>query len=307
MGTIKQFNVATTGPNAGLLRKVTRVDRREAPGVLFLGGPAHPAAPSLGGVADGLRVQNAMLDTAKVMVGSGDATTLGAQLTVGSTVGNGTKGIIERTAKGGIHTIISQAQNLAVGPDGAAIQLDTLLRAYMHAHRTDSWYVSLWARMTRATVGGFNSGIVELGAGSTSPDYMLALMQENGVSAQTITAQGNDDGTTQQAAGGSLKNALAPVRRWAAVSGKSSVVQTSPWPRVGPSWGWYGGTYNAASSTSQNKLPSWVFYELMIENLTVSGRTYAEASAVDHDAFVSAFSAGGRYYSDTFTAPSTLP
>jgi len=48
------------------------------------------------------------------------------------------------------------------------------------------------------------------------------------------------------------------------------------------------------------------FYELMIENLTKSGRTWEEPNNIDHEAFAAAFGSGGRYAGDTFTSPSTL-
>lgn len=156
--------------------------------------------------------------------------------------------------------------------------------------------------------GRHRPGLIEFGGGSTNLDYTLALMrQANNGTIQTSLGSGNDDGTTQQAAGGSLADALVPVRRWFAGSGKSSVISASPWARVGPSWGFAGGSYNVASGSGfQNKLPSWIFYELMIENLTKSGRTWEEANNIDHEAFAAAFGSGGRYAGDTFTSPSTL-
>lgn len=158
MGVIKQYDIATTGPNAALLKKVTRVDRREAPGVLFLGGPAHPAAPAASGAASGLGVENALWENAKAMIGSGDKATLGSALAIPSTfAAGGSKGLTERTGKGAIHVIVSQAQTLAVG-DGTSMQLDSLLRTYMHANRADQWYFSLWGRVTRTRLGGIDRG-----------------------------------------------------------------------------------------------------------------------------------------------------
>ena len=46
---------------------------------------------------------------------------------------------------------------------------------------------------------------------------------------------------------------------------------------------------------------------LAIEDLTVSGRTYAEVDALDYALYQAAFAADGRYHGDTNTDPSTLP
>jgi hypothetical protein len=43
-------------------------------------------------------------------------------------------------------------------------------------------------------------------------------------------------------------------------------------------------------------------YRLYIENLTVSGRTWAEVDAIDYALYQAAFGAGGRFADDTFTA-----
>jgi hypothetical protein len=52
-----------------------------------------------------------------------------------------------------------------------------------------------------------------------------------------------------------------------------------------------------------------VFWRGYVEDLTVSGRTYAEADAIDIAEFTKqVLTSGGRYYGDTIvTAPSTIP
>lgn len=45
-----------------------------------------------------------------------------------------------------------------------------------------------------------------------------------------------------------------------------------------------------------------------VEDLTVSGRTYAEVDAIDHALYTKeVLTPGSRYYGDTFTDPATIP
>jgi hypothetical protein len=46
-----------------------------------------------------------------------------------------------------------------------------------------------------------------------------------------------------------------------------------------------------------------VLYRAYIEDLTVSGRTYAQVQALDYALWQAAFAPGGRYAGDTFTPP----
>lgn len=56
-----------------------------------------------------------------------------------------------------------------------------------------------------------------------------------------------------------------------------------------------------------NKQSSNCLYRLYMEDLTVAGRTFAEAQAEDKAAFDVAFGAGGKFEGDTLTAVGTLP
>lgn len=50
-----------------------------------------------------------------------------------------------------------------------------------------------------------------------------------------------------------------------------------------------------------------MIYRVYIEDLTVSGRTYAQVDSIDFALWQAAFAAGGKFYGDTYTDPSTLP
>lgn len=77
----------------------------------------------------------------------------------------------------------------------------------------------------------------------------------------------------------------------------------------GPSWGAIAGSYNAAVLVGRNTLwSSFIFYRLYVEDLTVSGRSYVTIDAIDLALYQAAvLTSTGRYYSDTYSAPSTVP
>lgn len=56
------------------------------------------------------------------------------------------------------------------------------------------------------------------------------------------------------------------------------------------------------STTGTTYAPSYILYRMYLEDLTVSGRTYAQVDAIDYAMWQTAFSAGGKFYGDTFTA-----
>lgn len=55
-----------------------------------------------------------------------------------------------------------------------------------------------------------------------------------------------------------------------------------------------------------NQAPSWILYRAYLEDLTESGRTYAEVDAIDTAEYVKAFNPDGRYHDDLWTPPATL-
>ncbi len=64
---------------------------------------------------------------------------------------------------------------------------------------------------------------------------------------------------------------------------------------------------SAGADAAYNGHSSRVYYRFYLEDLTISGRTYAQVEALDKAVFDAAFAAGGRYNGDTWTSPTTLP
>lgn len=66
------------------------------------------------------------------------------------------------------------------------------------------------------------------------------------------------------------------------------------------------GKYAKLNQTSTG-LPSWVFYRSVLINVTATGEDRREIHALNYMDFVRLVaSTGGRYFGDTYTAPTTL-
>lgn len=220
-----------------------------------------------------------------------------------------TKGKSERTSKGGLHVIHSQdpVQN----PDGAGgtayatILIPLPVKNYLFTNMSHLYFHSLWFRTTRAFRTGqvvWHSAI----ATNTSASGRDMVRISSGQTATSInnyqSVGARDDATTVGAGSYGVRRAVVTG------SGFRSTAPTSGAGILGylfsvGNYGTVNGYQNAANGSA-----SGVFYRSYLEDLTVSGRTYAQAEAADAAAFEAAFGPGGRYAGDTVpTDPATIP
>lgn len=267
-------------------------------GSLALHEPASLANPIAAGLpAQGGAVPNIAWKEAGAALGSTyTSASAPALFSYGGAVGPaGAKGIIERTPKGGIHAIISQAQALAAG-DHATLTLDTAIRTYLAANTAHRYYLSLWGQQTRLdpTPGASTyAEMASIGMGGSVSTRIAALM-DNG------QAFG-------QAASGQLAATPIVAGNFLAAIGNVDIAGT-PAANGRVTWGTLTSSLNAAALGTRNgHWPSWILYRVYLEDLTVSGRTYAAVKAIDDAQYATAFGTGGRYVGDTFTNPTTLP
>lgn len=268
------------------------VDPIESAGSLYLMDITHPTDPMPAGVpANGASIPNLFSGTLVALHGSGADD---PSFVVGGNINNGTLGSIERSGKGGIHVIVSQA-NALTATDGARIDFGPTLAAYVSANTGHDYYLSIWDRQTRANVDATNYTL----------DYSTANPRTLGI-AQASGSAGWQHGSRATLGYRNLGNALAPRFASIAVDGADATDNADSGL---PVWGAPATTYNSAVLASRNgKWPSFVFYRCYIEDLTVSGRTYAEVDAIDYALYQKeVLNPGGRYYGDTFTDPVTIP
>lgn len=214
----------------------------------------------------------------------------------------------ERTSKGGLHAILAAA-NAAADGLGMGIGMSSDMGAYLLANPTHTFYFSAWLRATRArtdTSGLTTAPVFAVTNSATDANNRLVRVIAGGITTgvSPVGSRQINFGTgltgpqyfdvAVNAWGGTLPSTPSSMARHVFRVGRP-VSGTSP-----------GGAY--ASDPANPGGPSYAFYRAYVEDLTVSGRSYATVSALDFAAYTrEVLTAGGRYYDDTFTDPATLP
>lgn len=253
-----------------------------------------------GGVpADGGVTPNIAWGAARTMIGSGDATTLAPTWTKPPITP--TSVLTERSSKKGLHVLPSQVSH--VNGQGMTLNMPAPVMAWINNNPTHSFYISVWQRTTRPSgaAGAFDRTLYFAVSNTVYRSQMYAGPTGNFVypsatqSAATLIAArtGPDD----DASGAKLVNV-----------GTSGFAGTPA--ATLPGTVLFGAVGVNAASTAQPDLQHHlgrIFYRLYIEDLTVSGRTYAQADAADLARYTTdMLTAGGRFYGDTYTAPSAF-
>lgn len=272
-------------------------------GALLLLEPNHPSAPLTAPITGGMVLTNLAYSQAKAMYPAGTTSGLSAIVDIGPLY-LGALGFVERSGKGGLHFAIGTT-NDSPATRYARLNGNGDLIAYINANPTHSYYHSAWAYITRmcppAAAGGTPWGNV--GASFQLPYfYVRPTGNAAGEPIYPIDARrtgAHTHGAIGLASSGSYNanknDGPGPVFWGASVANFTT-----------PALAANGLIWNKSNSLSapQSNGISAIFYRSYIEDLTVSGRTYAQVDALDYAEFTKqVLTAGGRYYGDTFTAP----
>jgi hypothetical protein len=283
--------------------KLAQNDPIESAGSLVLFDAMHPKNPMSSGVpATGTDLPNVLWESAIAAYGTGTEASTQPVVTYANLDGV-TRGAIERSGKGGIHVILSQADARVADATVPWMLLSApaAFGAYQVANPTNDVYLSAWYRVTRplrsgtvaGTYTGGSSTVAEMNQGGGNRRITLSN------SGSFVRAEIGKRVPLLNAAGAELANAAS-----------------ADWvnPITGPSAFFVAGgagTQNVVTSgttTNKARWPSLVLYRFYVEDLTVSGRTYAEVDAIDFSLYTKeVLTPGGRYYGDTFTNPATIP
>lgn len=267
------------------LPRVRRIDPLVNKGSLALLDFTSPSMPSdWGGVLSG-RIPNLAWGPLAQLLGSGSEDSL--SFSYARTLDDD-HGLVERTANEGLHVAITQKawdarQSVAIANPAVA--------GYLRANPGHSYFMSLWGTLTQddANTGtpganmrmaGFMSGTSDVMNIRRGKNYAL-FPEQNRVG---MRQKPNRDVGTPFIVNGAMSQ-LAP-----APDGDTIILWTT------------GG-----GSGGQVVMPSWVLYRFYVEDLTESGRTYAQADAADLDYYSTVVQTpGNRYYGDSWTNPGTL-
>lgn len=278
-------------------------------GALLLVDYAHPQDPvtyNNAALVDGIAFPNLAYDRFKALYPAAVEASSAVNLTRGAGAVS-PHAAIERTAKGGVHLAFC-TENAGDVTRSARLVIGSSIRAYLAANSGHSYFFSIWGRVTReAQHARWTTGAIPPLAAIPAADASLASFytrasswpssgttvlpdpprkvghrQHGALGADSSTATGATD--------------TGPLLSNVGVSSMaSSTVASAYIARGGSDWDFLGA------------FPSMVSYRAYIEDLTVSGRTYGQVDALDWAAYqAEVLTAGGRYFGDTFTAPTTL-
>lgn len=268
--------------------RLIEIDPIESVGSIYLFDWTHPAAPMAAGLpVNGATAPNLLATLGEATIGEpASATFSGA-----STDYNGTKGLIERSGKGGVHAVVS--------PTLADVTLDYRIMGsesindYVRTHPSNSFYLSVWGYITKSATSVTNS----------TPGYRASISKFVSPSGNYLIVLSNSNyssgGRAASAVGASIHNYADAS--WsggsAPVDGDMRIALMSMPPE--PAWNF--------TDEMRRIQGGFIHYRSYLEDLTVSGRTYAELDALDLALFTQeVLTTGGRYYGDTFTDPASI-
>lgn len=278
-------------------------------GSLVLVDLAHPANPagainaSSGIPGNGAVLNNIAFAQAATLLGTGSQASLSGALRIAGGIADGVKGKVERTAKGGLHGIVSKANALADG-DGMSFNVAQAIRNYIASNTGHAFYVSVWDRMTRLGTGGITWHMLhDMTSNGDAAGFNLASLRSS-------EAQWTEPGgpvtryNTKPDVNGTLGSHYA-----SGLITKGRYESAANAAQFGAIWGSPTGSYNnAVRGTRNGTWASFAHYRFYLEDLTVSGRSFDTVDALDYANYQrQVLTAGGRYYNDsTPTQPSAI-
>ncbi|MFM7100348.1 MAG: hypothetical protein ACKO3N_04180 [Verrucomicrobiota bacterium] len=246
--------------------------------------------------AHGAQLNNIAWEQAAAVVGGGSVATLSPAFE-NTFAGQPTMGLVERTIKKGLHVITSQAAMDSTGRR-AGFVLPAAIRNHLHATvPSRGLYASLWGRYTRLATQG--TDVVGLYAALTNPSANYAFLFYRGVAVVPDTGATN--------LGTSRLPASEGLNAWYAAGAQNGWVGSKPGASTDTELVFWFGARGAYESFQRNKAASGVFYRFYLEDLTASGRTFAQVDALDRALYNEAFGTGGRFAADAWTSPATIP
>lgn len=247
-------------------------------------------------LTNGALIQNVAWRTAKALTGASSQDDVAMTVKL-SAAYSGSVGKVEITAKKGIHAIISQV-NHTLSSQAFNVTIPQKVREYIIAHPTHKYYISQIKRNTRLAVNT-SFGFAELGIAFSSTANCLAYANPTANGIINSSGGGRRNGLSNTL-GLSFKNieTLEPHNSnpITSVADNGNFIIASG-----------GGVAAFNSSSFLNKCPSYITYQVYIEDLDVSGRTYSEVDELDFELYQQSFASGGEFYDDDYTDPETLP
>lgn len=249
--------------------------------------------------ASAVRLPNLAYAQAKALIPTGTEATLNAKyFKEAGLLNDGVASKLERTGKGALHVIFSQASGNTAFARYARIGAMSAINAYLLANKAHSFYAAFWGRITRGAKQ-YSTGAPMHSYGNSN-NTLFGFYTRPTSAAEIAYPTTNPPRTSfsQEGAYSTVGKTNTPLFQDIAVSNANAAATAllMPW------------NFSADAGANGLMQGSMIFYGFYMEDLTVSGRTYAQVNALvkaKYDKDVK--TAGGRYYGDTFTDPATMP
>ncbi len=291
----------------------------------------HDVGHSLGGFSgipgNGASIPNVAWTTANGLVAGApgqsalSSVILSSDTLVAGATSSATFPFTERTPKNGLHIVRSQVNDL----NGKQYLMNgaSAIRDYLYNNQSHAFYFSVWQYYSRAatTRGAPYPGIACFGVNTGNGFIALQPWEiSSPAGSQQPSTTGhyigyNYLGTLGLASSGGTGNSLwqGGVNNYSATPPANNIA-TICIPYI---WGGAGGPFSAYPHVGSSS----VFYRCYLEDMTVSAAAggymggnsisvaarYAELVARDVAIYTAAFTASGKFYSDSFTNPSGFP
>jgi hypothetical protein len=246
-------------------------------------------------------VPNLAYQEAKALIPAGTPESLGIRIRVGAAT-NATpdRHRLERTAKNGLHSITSPTLTTPLN-SGVWVEAQDAIKAYMLANPAHRYYASFWNRTSRWAIANNTDNIFNVSAAGGITNFFFTYYTGGG--SAPAGAWHANTGASTRGEPLPLTQTDEPSLAWAESAGLSGAIADLAAFQAA---GWHAGNITPGNSGAPAGGPSRILYRLTLEDLTASGRTYAEARALDLAEFTKAFAAGGRFAGDTFTNPAVI-
>ena len=268
-GSMIRVGVSMTGDNPKIYR-----DPMMSKGTLMMWDPSQSV---LSNFPAGSVIENIAADIAGPIIGLDPSA-------MHSTVVINNPDLIgyERTPKGGLHASISPVASSLF--TRYRIPIKTELIQYMMNNIAHGFYVSVWAKFTR--YGSVERPFFGVSSSSYTANRIFTL--------RTVGLPAPSPNYSALPALNPGEN--VPYFCSLYTANQVGVGTATDLNLISFLIGSWGGATPAGC-------PSIILYKATIEDLALSGRTYAQAQAADQALFNEAFAVGGRFYGDTYSAP----
>lgn len=199
----------------------------------------------------------------------------------------------ELTTKGALHVITSQSTMATFR--ALTLQLPGPIKDYLYANPTHEIAWSAVYRVTRVDANNTAPYVaIKKASGASNGWFNIGRAGPQGITGlSSLVATG-------------ARNTLGLVHERAVNAYDGTALSNAGSDFYAMPFG-FGYLDTAYGDAGRNKCLSAVLYRIVIEDLTVSGRSFAAFGATEDAMREAMFASGGRYYGDTYTDPSALP